>query len=259
MTKHKNGFLRLLGWIAAISLAVVFVPRAIDYITPYVRYPGANPTVMAFAMENDLDYGDYPESLIDLLERNPETETFVLNYPLEYNKSQKIDLTEYAECDSVPLFMQWDQRWGYIPYGSDVAGLTACGPVCLSMAAFFLTGNDAYSPDKMIEFSIENGYCTTGSGTSWTLISEGAELLGFDVTEIPLDKNRVVQNLEVDNPIICIMGPGDFTTTGHYIVMTGYEDGLVRINDPNSQANSSKLWAFDDIKDQIRNLWVIRN
>ena len=58
--------------------------------------------------------------------------------------------------------------------------------------------------------------------------------------------------------MICVMGPGDFTATGHFIVMTGLKDGLICVNDPNSRANSQKLWDFDQISDQIRNLWVIR-
>ena len=256
MTKRKH---RTLAGILGLLLAIVFVPNAIDYISANDRYTDANSTVLAFAQANDLDYDIYPESLIDLLERNPETEAFVLNYPLEYDKEHLVDLSEYENSEGIPLFMQWDQRWGYTIYGNDVAGLTACGPVCLSMAAYYLTGDVAFSPDKMISFAIDNGYCTAGSGSSWTLISEGGVKLGFDVTEIPLDEARIISNLEVYNPIICVMGPGDFTTTGHYIILSGYENGMIRVNDPNSKANSAKLWSYEEIKDQIRNLWVIRN
>lgn len=259
MTKRKCRVHGILVGILGVLLAAAFIPKAIDHISMNSRYPSANSTVMAFARVNNLDYGLYPESLIELLERNPETETFVLNYPLEYDKEHHVDLSEYKNSKRVPLFMQWDQRWGYTTYGNDVAGLTACGPVCLSMAAYYLTGDDAFSPDKMISFAIDNGYCVDGSGTSWTLISEGAVKLGFDVTEIPLDESRIIRNLEVDNPIICVVGPGDFTTTGHYIVLTGYENGMIRVNDPNSKANSEKPWSYDEIKDQIRNLWVLRN
>ena len=38
--------------------------------------------VKSFAEENGLFFAQYPGSLIELLERNPETEEFVLNYPL---------------------------------------------------------------------------------------------------------------------------------------------------------------------------------
>lgn len=218
----------------------------------------AGKIVKAYADDHDIPFHKYPEDLIALLDRNPETETFVLEYPLKKDDDIRIDLSEYKGSTSVPLFLQWDQQWGYLKYGSGVAGLTACGPVCLSMAAWYLTEDDAFSPDKMIEFASKNGYYSPGNGSSWTLISEGGVKLGFDVTEIPLVKSRIIKNLEVDNPIICAMGPGDFTTSGHYIVMTGYENGMIRINDPNSIANSEKLWKYEDIEGQIRNLWVIR-
>ena len=215
--------------------------------------------VKAYADANGLRFSDYPEELIELLERNPETETFVLEYPIKKGCSPQADLLAYENLDTVPLFLQWDQQWGYISYGSGVAGLTGCGPVCLSMCAYYLTGDPVMSPDHIIRFAIDNGYCVPGNGTSWTLISEGGVQLGLDVTEIPLVESRIYDNLEAGNPIICVMGPGDFTTTGHYIVMVGLEDGLIRVNDPNSIANSQTLWAFDQIQDQIRNLWVIRS
>ena len=52
------------------------------------------------------------------------------------------------------------------------------------------------------------------------------------------------------------MGPGDFTSSGHFIVLTGLnDDGTVRVNDSNSRINSKKSWDLDRIMGQIRNLW----
>ncbi len=214
--------------------------------------------VLAYANENGYKPEAYPDSLVALLDRNPETRDFVLNYPRDFKKNQTVDLSSYADSQSVPLFMQWDSRWGYMEYGDDLVAMNGCGPVCLAMAGYYWTQDASFSPDRIVRFAIDNGYCVPGNGTSWTLISEGGVKLGLDITEIPLTESRINRNLEVGNPIICVMGPGDFTTSGHYIVMTGLEDGLIRINDPNSHANSEKLWDYDDICDQIRNLWVIR-
>ena len=218
----------------------------------------AEQTVMAFAESRNLSISDYPASLIQLLERNPETERFVLDYPLEHDKEHDVDLSDVDLSQGVPLFLQWDQRWGYLRYGSDVAGLTACGPVCLAMAGYYVTGDPAFSPEKMIAYSLENGYYSWGNGTEWALISQGGVKLGLDVTEIPLDEGRILANLEVGNPIICVVGPGDFTTEGHFIVLTGCENGQIRVNDPNSVENSQKLWDYAQLEGQILNLWVIR-
>ena len=216
----------------------------------------AEKTVKAYAEANGIFYGAYPESLIDLLERNPETEEFVLNYP--FRADVVADLGEYDRDESVPLFLQWDRRWGYERYGSDVIGITGCGPTCLAMAGYYVTGDEKFTPDKIAEFAQRNGYYEKGYGSSWTLISQGGVKLGLDVTEIPLVKKRMVDNLEVNNPIILALGPGDFTSSGHYVVLVGIEDGKFRVNDPNSVINSQKLWSYEELEGQIRNIWVIR-
>lgn len=214
--------------------------------------------VEAFAQTHGLSLEEWPEELVALYEKNPETEEFVLNYPFLKNSEPAIDWGDCLYSEEVPLLMQWDTRWGYTDYGGSPMGISGCGPTCLSMVCIYLLEDTKYDPRYVAEFSKENGYCVPGNGSSWTLISKGGEKLGLDVTEIPLDKNRVMRNLQVGNPIILIMGPGDFTTSGHFIVATGCEDGLIKINDPNSAALSEQLWDFDDIKGQIRNLWVCR-
>ena len=242
-----------LGLLLAVTAAFVLLAQKMP-----ANLSEAEQKVWQYAKENGISYRSYPKSILALLERNPETEVFVLEYPVKKDTPVEVDLSEYENCDTVPLFLQWDPRWGYIEYGSDVAGLTGCGPVCLSMVAWYWTEDPQFSPDKILNFALENGYYSKGNGSSWTLISEGGKKLGFDVTELPLDKNRILKNLEVGNPIICAMGPGDFTTSGHYIVMIGTENGTIRVNDPNSKANSAKLWTYEEIASQIRNLWAIR-
>ena len=209
-----------------------------------------------YAEERGASFWDYPTSLIELLERNPQTEDFVLNYP--FREKSGFYLTEEEKQQQRPLFLQWDPRWGYEEYGSDCIGITGCGPTCLAMAGYYVTGDTDFNPLSMAEFSMKNGYYAPGYGSSWTLISEGGVKLGLDVTEIPLVKKRITDNLKVNNPIILAMGPGDFTSEGHYILLVGMEDGLFRVHDPNSPANSQRLWSYEELEGQIRNIWVIR-
>lgn len=214
--------------------------------------------IETFAAENGLTIKSYPDEILALLCRNEETKDFVLNYPLKVGSVSDIDMSVYENCNTVPLFMQWDERWGYKYYGSSVMGVTGCGPVCLSMVATYLLKRTDMDPAWMADFAIENGFCTKGSGTSWQLMSTGAEKLGLDAEELPLVEKTIIDYLKDGKVIICVMGPGDFTTSGHYIVLTGYENGKIKINDPNSASNSNKEWEFEQIKDQIRNLWVYK-
>lgn len=197
-----------------------------------------------------------PENIQNLYEKNPDTADFVFSYSELYGTKGKIDLKKHLSSKEVPLFMQWDKRWGYMEYSGDCVGISGCGPVCLSMVALHLTKDEAMSPDKIIEFAADNKYYAYGNGSLWTLISEGGKKLGLNVEELPLSESIIKTNLQEGNPIICIMGPGDFTSSGHFIVMRKYKDGKIWVNDPNSYENSEKGWTYSEIKDQIRNLWA---
>ena len=201
-----------------------------------------------------ISYGEYPKSLIALFERNPETEGFVLNYP--FRKDRAPDLHSYSR-EEVPLFLQWDPAWGYEKYGSDFLAVTGCGPTCLAMAGWYLTGDDAMTPDAVAKFAQKGGYYEKGYGSSWTLISKGGPELGLEVKELPLVKKKIDTALEEGKPVILALGPGDFTTTGHYIVLVGLEEEGYRLNDPNSRVNSEKLWTYNQLEGQIRNIWSV--
>lgn len=259
MRKHHFSIIAVIVTLTGLIAFSAWSEQDLSAETPTKPpYTGKNELLSAFAQEHHLALSEWPAHLIDLLEKNPDSKDFVLNYPLKKDLVPEIDLREYVNSNQVPLLLQWDERWGYTEYGSDMMGLTGCGPTCLSMVCIYLLNDPQYTPRYVADFAVENGYCVPGNGSSWTLISKGGVTLGLDVTELPLDKNRIIRNLQVGNPIICVMGPGNFTSTGHFIVMTGYVDGKISVNDPNSPTRSNMLWDYEDIKDQIRNLWACR-
>ena len=175
--------------------SLVFILIALAVFS-YFRYNNTNILIRNFAKENNLSISEWPDELIELLDKNPETKDFVLNYPLKKNVTMEVDLIEYKDCDSVPLFMQWDERWGYNQYAGELMGISGCGPTCLSMVSVYLLNNTDYTPQYTAEFAETNGYSVSGNGSSWTLISNGGEELGLDITEIPLVEKRIIDNLE---------------------------------------------------------------
>lgn len=200
----------------------------------------------------------YPAELLELLVRNPETLHFVLDYPSNKNQDDATpDISSDLQQGGIPTFQQWDERWGYSKYGDGIIALTGCGPTALSMVASGLIGNTSYDPLSIAKFSDENGYYVVGSGTSWELMTTGASKLGLNASELPLDKNRMVHELNAGHPIICSMHPGDFTTSGHFIVLVGVaSNGEFIIRDPNNIARSNETWSYARLSPQIANLWT---
>lgn len=206
-------------------------------------------------LDDIMNSTQYPKQLQELALKNEEALEFVYDYPTEYVKEHKIDLTEEASMDSVPLFVQWDKRWGYEKYSGNFFAASGCGPTTLSMVVVYLTHNRDASPLAVAKYSKEAGYSVDGSGSSWTLISEGCRHYGVKAKTVALDESRMKAELDAGHPIVVNVGPGDFTDTGHFMVITGYDDEGFSINDPNSIEKSGKRWLFKNISSQIRAVW----
>lgn len=202
-------------------------------------------------------YQDYPEDLLNMLSRNLDMLDFVLEYPEKQGQVFAGTIGE-VKAGEIPLLLQYDQRWGYGDYGASSVVVSGCGPACLSMVAAGLTGDETITPYAVAQYADQEGYYVFGAGTAWSLMSRGASHFGVEGEELPLMKSKMESALEEGRPIICVVGPGDFTTSGHFIVITGMKDGQFTVNDPNSTERSNMLWDYGTLEPQISNLWAFR-
>lgn len=155
-----------------------------------------------------------------------------------------------------PLLLQYDKKWGYGIYGDNVIAINGCGPTSLAMVVAGLTGKNDTTPYDIAKYSYEKGYYTEEWGTKWDLMSIGIEPFGIIGKKIVLSKQNLYNELNNGHPLIASMRPGDFTTVGHFIVLTGIKDDKIIVNDPNSRERSAKLWEYDVIAPQIKGLWT---
>lgn len=204
-----------------------------------------------------VDLSAVPEEIQKLMQDNPEMQEYVYQYPALHDKHDAIDITADAATDDVPLLMQWDSRWGYETYGSGLMGYTGSGPTCISMVAVHLTADTSITPLAVARYAEEAGHYVKGVGTAWTLMSDGCKEYGMTSHEVNLSADKIRNALDEGEPVIISIGAGKFTYTGHYVVITGYnEKGEFFINDPNSRENSGKTWDFKDLEKDIRNIWA---
>lgn len=210
-------------------------------------------------IKDTVDATDIPDYLAAFKEKYSEASDFVNAYPQNKNKHYTIDLKNEVTKGTIPLFIQWDKRWGYEKYGNELIGTAGCGPTCLSMLICGLTGNTEADPLTVANFSEEQEYYVSGEGTSWNLMTEGAQSWGLDVEAGTVTEEYILEHLTEDTPMICSMYPGDFTYTGHFIVLTGIDSsGCIIIHDPNSYTNSETHWSLERILPQIRAIWTYR-
>ena len=157
----------------------------------------------------------------------------------------------------VPYLYQTDAAWANLPYAGGTIGENGCGPTCLAMAYVALTGAHDRGPVEMCALSERLG-CTVDGMTAWAFMTDGPAALGLTSEELSADSDDVRGALSAGKVVICSMVPGDFTTTGHFIVVAGVDDeGRLLVRDPNSAARTAKTWDVADVLAQCANLWSI--
>lgn len=156
----------------------------------------------------------------------------------------------------VPFLYQTDPTWANEPYAGGTIRENGCGPTCLAMVYVDLTGKTDHGPAEMAALSERSGYTVDGM-TAWAFMTEGAAELGLFSSEVPADADRLRAEFETDHPVIASVRPGDFTTTGHFIVLAGLaKNGELIVHDPNSPERSAQTWDIERVLSQCNNLWA---
>ncbi|MEG0249248.1 MAG: C39 family peptidase [Peptostreptococcus sp.] len=204
----------------------------------------------------------YPENMINLLIANPETIDFVYSYKDKdkYNaKSLEGNISSSYYVDgSVPLYLQWDRRWGYRNYGKEMIGLSGCGPTSLAMVIRHFDKESTVNPYDVAKYSEENGYLSKDNFTSWKLFDTGLKEYGLESRDVVPVEAKMKKALDDGQILIVSVKPGIFTERGHIIVIKGYnKEGDFLINDPNSIVNTNKSWSYDELKNDLRKIWAV--
>lgn len=198
----------------------------------------------------------YPKDVIELLSKNPETVDFVEDYETKKDEPVAKDIgSDYVE-GKIPKLIQWDERWGYKKYGTSLVAASGCGPTCLSMVFIKLTGNSSITPAVVADYGNQMKAVDDENNTLWTFMSQAAEKWGVNCSEGLLTEAEVQTELAAGNPIICSVGPGDFTKIGHFIVLAAYNDGQVEVRDPFNKERTEKTWNYKDIEGQFVEMWT---
>lgn len=203
---------------------------------------------------------EHSEDYIWVLDSNEDTIDFVEDYEENKDNPPASDIGDDFVSGQIPTLYQWDERWGYTGYNSTILARSGCGPTALSMVLVYLKNDKTITPDKVAEYSQANGYTDEEHGSTWQLMKDAPANWGIAIKEgAPDDESWVMNMLNNGNPIIASVGPGDFTTTGHFIVLTSYEDGYVTIHDPFRSVNTNKKWKYSDIYPQMKATWAYTN
>lgn len=175
---------------------------------------------------------------------------------------------------SLPIqYLQTDSRWSNRDYSasgeSTTIGRAGCGPTCMAMVIATLK-DKAVTPVLTATWALKNGYKAANQGTYYSYFSPQGAKFGISV------KQQNVVNLRKMNPaaaavhhgaaeaaikagkwVICCMGQGLWTTSGHYILWYGMENGKALIRDPNSIRPERTKGDLALLKSQVKYYWIV--
>lgn len=181
---------------------------------------------------------------------------FLPKEPANYTQSTQKQL-------DAPLILQKDPQWGKLHYGSNGTESIAengCAIVSLAMVDSFLKSKEV-TPQDVLNWSKQE-YYVHNQGTSWTIFSDYAQahqINFFNHGDNFYEAMQAVQNGDI---AIASVAKGYFTEVGHILVIRGYENGNVYVNDPND--DPTKMFSVQPIPESVfleegLNYWTFTN
>lgn len=156
------------------------------------------------------------------------------------------------ELNGFPFLMQADSRWGGNMYSvrgdaGQTIGNSGCGPT--SMAMILRSFGADVTPVETCQMAIEMGHRTQNNGTSLAYFPDAAARYGLTTEPqgFHAENSAVIERLSKGWPVVASMGPGNFTSAGHYMVLCGTNGtDTVIVNDPASRERSHE-WPVSTV------------
>jgi len=167
-------------------------------------------------------------------------------------------------------YKQNDNRWGSLAYAVDGEKSTiksaGCGPTALANVLAAIV-SPYIDPVTLAAWARYHNYKVKNNGTSYSFFVPCAKAFGVTVRRLntsniygqyaPAYHSQVFNELAKGNWIIACMGKGNWTSSGHYVVVYGYENGKVYINDPASTKANRACNTWELFKAQVKYYWVV--
>lgn len=167
-------------------------------------------------------------------------------------------------------YLQKDSRWKNHNYSAKgekkTIGSSGCGITAAAMVIATLKDKNV-TPVTTAEWSMAHGYKALNQGTYYSYFVPQFSTYGISCKQLNstslYGKTSSTAHTEALNAlkrgdwIIACMGKGNWTSSGHFILVYGYENGYIYVNDSASTAASrlKNTWAL--FSKQVKIMWSV--
>lgn len=158
-----------------------------------------------------------------------------------------------SSIGTLTYYNQSDARWAnYLYGGSDPLAAYGCGPTALAMLVNSFTEHTCQPPD-IAAWAADNHYWSAGYGTKHEFVPDCANAFGMKAASF---QNYTVEGLLAElksgHVIVALMGPGHFSDSGHFIIITDdWSGNQVRVADPARLERTQTAWDAQIILDEM--------
>lgn len=164
-------------------------------------------------------------------------------------------------------YMQTDSKWSWMPYQvkgeSATIRTSGCGITCAAMVIASLTDSKV-TPVDTAKWSLAHGYKAYRQGTYYSYFTPQLAEYGIECNQVNgasvyhgssgaksiNEKTRAA--VKNGNWMICAMGKGDWTRSGHFVLWYGMDGEYALIMDPNSKKVSRRKAAVSHFQYQVK-------
>lgn len=182
---------------------------------------------------------------------------------LNPQQAYSLKVRDKLKKDKLPhwLLLQTDERWAHLPYGwgeeNSTLAMNGCTIDALAIVSS-LINNKETSPKKILSWS-KNKYFTD-DGTSWSIYKDFSREHNYKYRDLGANIENTQFYLKKNIPVIAAAQPGIFTTIGHTIVLTHFDNNGYRLLDPsdNSLKNHSlTTYSGAVLSNELIYFWTI--
>lgn len=167
-------------------------------------------------------------------------------------------------------YLQTDPRWGSLDYSAPgektTIAASGCGPTAMAMV-LATWADPSVTPKTECAWALAHGYKAPRQGTYYGYFEPAGARYGLRVTRLnyaSLYGNatsayhaQVKDALDRGELVIACMGPGNWTSSGHYVLVWGIQGDTIYINDPASTKAARTKGSWSLFRQQVKYYWTI--
>lgn len=167
-------------------------------------------------------------------------------------------------------YLQKDSRWKNHNYSAKgekkTIGSSGCGVTAAAMVIATLK-DKTVTPVTTAEWSMAHGYKALNQGTYYSYFVPQLSAYGITCRQLNSSSlygktsssahTEALNALKRGDWLIACMGKGNWTSSGHFILVYGYENGAVYVNDPASTAPSRLKNTWTLFSGQVKTMWTV--